>query len=370
MKISIINHQELMHQFYVKNENHTDLLWLKNQIDRGALVYVLGKNKESLHLISNLKVVGLVDDYSPSNSVWNGVNVIHSQALPPGVFVINCSTSIAPLSAQNRMNSIQEVQCIAYSDLLRNREYSLPLPSFVQEARQDFSDNHEKFRWIFAKLNDEVSLQVFNNIMSYRLTADSSWMEGFEIRLTDQYFEPFYGSLDNKVIVDCGGFDGDTTEQFKLRYPNYKKIFLFEPSTQNIEKAKQRLAGSRDIHYIEYGVSNEAGVLYFNDAAGSASSISDVGGAKIQVTTLDTYIHEEVNFIKMDLEGWEINALKGAKRLISQYSPILAIAVYHTISDFWKIPEYILSVNSNYDVYLRHYTEGWSETVMYFVPRR
>ena len=47
---------------------------------------------------------------------------------------------------------------------------------------------------------------------------------------------------------------------------------------------------------------------------------------------------------------------------------MLAIAVYHDIVDFWRIPEYVLSLRPNYQIYLRHYTEGWSETVMYFVP--
>ena len=91
---------------------------------------------------------------------------------------------------------------------------------------------------------------------------------------------------------------------------------------------------------------------------------------KIAVTTLDERIKEKVTFIKMDLEGWELKALQGAVRHIREDHPKLAIAVYHHPSDFWRIPEFVLSIRDDYDLYLRHYTEGWSETVMYFVPRK
>jgi hypothetical protein len=71
----------------------------------------------------------------------------------------------------------------------------------------------------------------------------------------------------------------------------------------------------------------------------------------------------------MDLEGWELNALRGASRHIREDHPKLAISVYHHPSDFWRIPEYVLGLRGAYDVHLRHYSEGWSETVMYFIPR-
>jgi hypothetical protein len=72
----------------------------------------------------------------------------------------------------------------------------------------------------------------------------------------------------------------------------------------------------------------------------------------------------------MDLEGWEVQALTGARRHISEHRPKLAISVYHRASDFWRIPQLILGFCAQYDIYLRHYTEGWSESVMYFIPKR
>jgi FkbM family methyltransferase len=172
-----------------------------------------------------------------------------------------------------------------------------------------------------------------------------------------------------EVFVDCGGFDGDTTEQLTRRCPQYKRVWLFEPSEVNMQMAKKRLAGARDIHFVPKGVSDQMGRLSFNSGAGSASAVSDSGDDSIDVTTIDKEVEEPVSFIKMDLEGWELKALAGARRHIEQDHPRLAVAVYHHASDFWMIPEFILSIRSDYDVFLRHYTEGWSETVMYFVPK-
>jgi hypothetical protein len=73
-------------------------------------------------------------------------------------------------------------------------------------------------------------------------------------------------------------------------------------------------------------------------------------------------------YIKMDIEGWEMNALKGAENLIKTLKPKLAICVYHKPNDFLEIYNYIKELNPNYKIYLRHYTEGVVETVMYFIP--
>ena len=61
--------------------------------------------------------------------------------------------------------------------------------------------------------------------------------------------------------------------------------------------------------------------------------------------------------------------MKGARRHILKDHPKLAISVYRHPSDFWRIPEYVLGLREDYSIYLRHYSEGWSETVMYFIPR-
>ncbi len=68
----------------------------------------------------------------------------------------------------------------------------------------------------------------------------------------------------------------------------------------------------------------------------------------------------------MDLEGWEAQALEGSANIIKQNKPKLAIAVYHSSKDYISLYDYIMNINPDYNVYMRHYTEGWSETIMFF----
>jgi len=100
----------------------------------------------------------------------------------------------------------------------------------------------------------------------------------------------------------------------------------------------------------------------------SASTISSDGDTSIKVDKLDNIIDSYVSFIKMDIEGAEQDAIEGAKKTIKKYHPRLAISAYHKADDIWKIPELILAIRSDYKIYLRHYTEGFTETVIFFIP--
>lgn len=331
--------------------------------------FALGRNEHTQKLLETVRLDGIVDDFAAPGTRWNGLDIVKGEELPAGSVLINCSMSISPLSAGRRIAELKNVSAISYADLYRDLSSPVAVPDFVTEARFDLAAKLSRYATVFERLADRESKEVFNKLVAYRLTADPIHMEGFSVRLRDQYFEPFLGSLDKTAFVDCGGYDGDTTEIFAARYPAYAKIHFFEPSSANMQRARARLAGVRDIEFIPLGVSNSAATLRFDAEAGSASSVSDSGSISIEVTTLDRHIPTPVDFIKMDLEGWELNALRGAQDHVRRDAPILAIAVYHRISDFVDIPEYVLSLQPDYDIYLRHYTEGWSETVMYFVPR-
>lgn len=89
-------------------------------------------------------------------------------------------------------------------------------------------------------------------------------------------------------------------------------------------------------------------------------------GLVVRIVRLDDIlIGKKVDFISMDLEGYEINALKGAKGIINSYFPNLGISVYHRIPDLWKIISQIKTMNSNYQFYLRNYTGYAYETILY-----
>lgn len=335
--------------------------------DASKKIYIVGKNVESVKFAGRYKVDGVIDDYCKSEELWNGLPVTKTGDVPKDALIINCVTSISPVQVTKNMKSAGLNNVIEVADLISEDGEILPLPWFVSQQRAEIKQYVSWWRDLFDMLSDDASKKVLLDVLRFRLTANPEYMLDYEVSLKDQYFEDFMKYKD-EVFVDAGGYDGDTTEEFINRYPDYKKVYLFEPSQKNLTAAKQRLSGRRDIDFRSVGLSDISGTLCFNADAGSASAVTNGVGEAISVVALDEELQGElITFIKMDLEGWEMNALRGAEQTIKENRPKLAIAVYHAAKDFREIPLYLLGLNPNYKIYLRHYTQGWSETVMFFL---
>lgn len=328
--------------------------------------FVVGRNEQAAGLIARFRIDGLVDDFAEAGALWNALPAVSVASLPADAVVVNCSTSISPVAVEQRLSGAGVRSIVSIHELIQAAGGAIPWPDFVREQREDWRRFQNEWCELFASLDDDESKQTLFDVLRYRLTADTRFMQGYAVRLKDQYFEPFL-ALRSEVFVDAGGFDGDTTEEFCRRYPDYRKVLLFEPSERNMRAAKARLAGHRDIRFYPEGLSDSPGSMTFNPEAGSASAVTSGQGEEIQVTTLDRAVAEPVSFIKMDLEGWELKALAGCERHIRDDRPKLAIAVYHQAADFRTVWRYVRSLRADYRVHLRHYTQGWSETVMFFV---
>lgn len=192
-----------------------------------------------------------------------------------------------------------------------------------------------------------------------------------------QYFDLQELKLQKEeVFVDCGAFDGDTSIEFKKWCKqNYKHIYAFEPDKDNNCLCKQNLG--EDIHKRKCTVFNKGTwssetVLEFSKNSNEASHICEDGTEKIEVLSIDAELlnkrNEKVTFIKMDIEGAELETLKGASQIIKEQKPKLAICVYHKPEDIFTIPEYLRTLNPDYKFYLRHYTFAAWDTVLYAIP--
>ncbi len=334
----------------------------------GIKRYVVGRNEQSAEIINAVKIDGVIDDYEKTLTELSDVPILSTTEIPANAIVVNCSTSISPVSVKENLLKAGITHILSINELIQASNGRIHWPWFVKQHLEDFLSHTSKWNDLYQSMADQESRQVMLDVVRYRLTADPKYMQGYRVRLKDQYFEDFM-AYKSEIFVDAGGFDGDTTEEFCRRYPDYRKVYLFEPSLTNMEAAQVRLASFNNIKFLKIGLSDKEEVLHFNPDAGSASAVTDGGGESINVTTLDKEIDEPVSFIKMDLEGWEMKALAGCEQHIKNDKPKLAVAVYHGASDFREIPRYVLSLNQKYKIYLRHYTQGWSETVMFFIQK-
>jgi FkbM family methyltransferase len=224
-----------------------------------------------------------------------------------------------------------------------------------------------EYERLYELLADDLSKQTLEHLLNFRWNRDVRFLEIFPYRLHEQYFEPFVELAKQPVFVDGGGFDGTTSKIFAARHPDHQRIYYFEPNEESFEHSKRQLEGVSQVRLFKKGLWHEDTVLHFDGSMGSASKLSDTGDMSIAMTSIDAVVDGPVHFIKLDIEGAELNALQGAETTIRRDRPALAVCVYHAQQDFWRVPKRVLQYQPGYKVYLRHYTQGVFETVMYFV---
>lgn len=237
---------------------------------------------------------------------------------------------------------------------------------------KDLLRNIHYYDQLFEKLADDISKEVFTSLMQYRVIPDLSFIKQAFDGENNQYFDKDIMQCSaGEVFVDCGGFTGDTTEEYIRQYKQYKKIYVYEPSRDNIMICRKNLSKYAGIEIRNCGVGEKSALMPIVDSGSSSSFVGVEQGTNfMKVISLDEDIKEPVTFIKMDIEGFEIPAITGAKNHIKNDSPKLAICTYHIVSDMWEIFKLIESINPNYKFYVRHYMEfqNW-ETVLYAIPK-
>jgi FkbM family methyltransferase len=167
--------------------------------------------------------------------------------------------------------------------------------------------------------------------------------------------------------VDGGSYDGDSVRSFIKKVKNkYEKILAFEPDKIIYKKLVRKMNLKRKIECLNQGLFNKSGKVNFSTTSNRASLIDSGGTSSINVASIDSILNgNRVSFIKMNIEGAEINALKGAKKSIKQWLPKMAISCYHRPSDLWQIPLLIRKMSKKYNLYLRQHDGGVIESVCY-----
>lgn len=186
------------------------------------------------------------------------------------------------------------------------------------------------------------------------------------------YFDlPDLPHAPHEAFVDAGGYDGQTSLDFAkwASVSENIKITVFEPEPEFQKKCHKTLENISNVTVVPKGLWDKDDVLLF-DINGSESKIVEASdnAVKIPVTTIDGILKgDDVTFIKMDIEGSELKALRGGGETIKKYKPKLAISIYHKPEDLIEIPNFLLELNPQYKFWLRHYSMAWFDTVLYAI---
>lgn len=326
--------------------------------------YILGINKLGKCVAKQIDVEGIIDDFSRVHTSRKKTILQIEQVPKDSLILVTASGS--PLEVKNKLDELgythfNYLALIKYSNLL------LVHPPFIMDFKEDFSNNESKYKETCDLLEDEKSKEIFTKVINFKISFDLDFMEGFTNNHEEQYFDKdIIPKIENINFVDGGAYIGDTLPQIIKEFPNYNKIYCIEPNNLHIEIAKKNFSEQRDIEFINCGLGNKE-VKVTKEQELKDNCYHDYQAEEIN--TLDNLIKDTVDFIKMDIEGAEQDAIEGAKNTIKKYHPILAICIYHKAEDWYKVPKMVLDIRNDYKVYLRHYMEGIYETVMYFIPK-
>jgi len=178
----------------------------------------------------------------------------------------------------------------------------------------------------------------------------------------------------NELFVDCGAYDGDTLRSFLNIQGTFSgNIVAFEPDPENFVKLEKYVSQlpkdtKERINIYPFAVGANKSKVKF-EASGTEASAVGSGNFEVDCITLDEILGErKPTYIKMDIEGSELDALTGAQNIIRKNRPVLAICSYHRQDHLWKIPALIHSFSDEYRFFLRpHLLEVW-DLVCYAIP--
>jgi FkbM family methyltransferase len=335
----------------------------RNTIDRlknGARIYIWGTKMVGTATAEYLQKAGynnitfIDSDYRVQGQCHSGINIISPAEVndPDGIFIVGSAYYQDEILDEMRLRSIKQILSYFSIDILLRKEDYLRL---------------------FDLLADDESRNNLYKHMMFRLTADKAYLTDI-ISDSPQYFEKDIISLsETDCFIDGGGYNGDTLKEFLRECRGiFSKYYLFEPNTDLITIAKNATVDSRVI-FCNMGLYSQKKTMSFFATMEMNGHIVDGGNESItiNVVPLDEAIREKITFCKLDVEGAELDALKGAQRHLLQDRPKLAVSAYHRPEDFLEIINFLHSKVPDYSFFLRTYgSPATDEIILYAIDKK
>jgi FkbM family methyltransferase len=345
----------------------------------GKPVWIFGTGQFGRDLCGALQktghpVAGFVET-KPSAAQVLGLPVLGWQQWSPAhiaeplcVGIFNRGMPLDQLEALARQSGAQDVYLPW--DLYHSLKQQLGWRFWLSEPER-ILDQTDAIAAALDCMDDEVSQRCMLDIAAFRLGLNTAY--GSFQHAENQYFNPLtLKALQGKALrfVDGGAYNGDTYLEL-CSVADVQTAYLFEPDTANFAQLTRNVAQTgRTAQCLPLGLSDSYRILSFNAGSGEGAAISENGTAHIAVAALDDVLAGcTVDFIKLDVEGAELQALQGARRLIQRSRPVLALSLYHCPQDLWELPLALSSLCEDYRFHVRQHYFNSFDSVLYAVPR-
>ena len=316
--------------------------------------------------LSSVKIIFCDNDPQKHGMTINGVPVINFDELKKdysdGYIIIASVANYNEILAQLKENKLHKNVIEIYDNVFLFAGY--------YNYYDLICENELMFSEVYNFLFDDYSKQTFIERLKYCLTGDPKYLIPLRSNMP-RYFDPEIISFSkDEIFIDAGAYTGDTAMGFlKWIGGNYKKIYSFEPDINNRIEFSNTFPSNKDIELIPFGLWERKGVLRFKSGKKTGSRINEDGNVEIPVISIDEFLDgNPVTFIKMDIEGAEMKAIKGAEASIKKYKPKLAICIYHKPLDIVEIPLLLKEIVPEYKIFIRHYGDGPFDTICYAIP--
>ncbi len=332
-----------------------------------VVLYGMGNGADKIINVLNEKDIGFIgvfssDEFFKDGKTFHGFKVTTLKELEKKygrMNILMCFGSARSEVIENVKKIRQNHNFFApdvpvYGDILFDK-------SFFNSTKQRHGD-------VLKLLSDSISKKTFQNIIDYKLSGNVDYLFECEVSPNEPYTS-FLKLTQNESYLDLGAYRGDTVFEF-LNAVNgkYKKIYAVEPDSKTFKKLSETVKNIKNTELFCGAVSDKSGKGFFAMNGSRGSNVSK-SGKEIDLLAVDDILSgKTVTYIKADVEGAELDFIKGAEKTIKNQRPKMQIACYHRSDDLINIPEAVLKLRSDYKIYMRHFPSlpAW-DTVYYFI---
>ena len=245
-------------------------------------------------------------------------------------------------------------------------------PHLESKAR-DFSswiaENREPLYRIYRSIAPD-SRDTLLDVLSFRISLDPGDLARRRKPNSDMWFDVLetHSKRQYSTFLDVGAFDGDTLQQAQRRLSVTRGIAV-EANTElfdSIRRVGKMYVNGVDI--MPRAAWSHPCRLHFSEVRGGMISVSEASDGELEAGPIDDGINESVDLLKMDIEGAEIPALRGASRTLNSAHPDLAIAAYHRPDDLVQLPAFLEKagyVGPDFELHVGHYSDCLDDTILY-----
>ena len=305
-----------------------------------------------------IKVTAFADNNPErQGTVLDGAPVIAAEDIAtsaPEASVIICSYATEVIFRQLRALGHE----VVYTDF-----------NMLCSERQTLEDNADKVREVAALLGDEESRTQYKEALALRFLGQPiETPAAYRV-----YHHPRVRPRRGDCIVDGGAATGDTLETFWNDCGGDCSLHLFEPTPESFDQMCRsiRTRGFSGAVPVNRALWCESAELHFCEdvTTSHANHLAADGEIVVRATSLDQYVRENgverVDLIKLDIEGAELEALRGARETLRRDKPRLQICLYHRDNHLWDVPLLIHEIVPEYTMYLGHHTRTLLDTLLY-----